>query len=184
MSGDHQVSDLLFRPDQGEGEATQTDMTIIADAEDLGGFSIMQGVVPAKGLLAPHQHDDEDQAIYVISGSLEMEVGGAEGLRFTAPQGSYVLKPCGVSHAFWNTGDADVVYIELNGGPRFAGFVRANAEGTVAATDAGPAEFGMRFYPERILDLMEEHDLTRLASADIDEVRPLLEQLRHGAATT
>lgn len=158
------VQDLLFIPANGDGEKTATDMTIIGDVDMLGGFSIMQGVVPSKSLLAPHTHNDEDQAVYVISGSLEMEVGGEKGLRFTAPAGSYVLKPKGIEHAFWNTGDEDVVYIELNHGPKFAGFVRSRAEGVIRSSMRSEKDFDVKANPRRIPKMLIKNRLRALAS--------------------
>lgn len=161
---DFTVEDLLFIPANGDGEKTATDMTIIGDVDMLGGFSIMQGGVPAHTLLAPHSHADEDQAVYVISGSLEMEVGGENGLRFTAPAGSYVLKPKGIEHAFWNTGDEDVVYIELNNGPKFAGFVRSRAEGVIKSTVRAEKDFDVKANPKRIPKMLLKNKLRGLAS--------------------
>lgn len=161
---DYNVEDLLFIPANGDGEKTATDMTIIGDVDMLGSFSIMQGEVPANTLLSPHTHLEEDQAVYVISGSLEMEVGGADGLRFTAPSGSYVLKPKGVEHAFWNTGDEDVVYIELNSGPKFAGFVRSRAEGVIKSTRRAEKDYDVKLNSKRIPGLLLKNRLKGLAS--------------------
>ena len=72
-----------------------------------------------------------------------MEVGGEDGLRFTAPAGSHVLKPDGIEHASWNLGDEDVEYIELHNGPKFAD-VRTN--------------------PKRIPEPLLKNKLTGLAS--------------------
>ncbi len=161
---DYKVEDLLFIPANGDGEATATDMTIIGDVDMLGGFSIMHGCVPAKSLLAPHTHADEAQAVYVITGSLEMEVGGESGLRFSAPAGSYVLKPKGVEHAFWNLGDEDVEYIEINSGPKFAGFVRSRAEGAIKSTIHAERDFDVKANPKRIPKLLLKNKLKGLAS--------------------
>ncbi len=161
---DYQIQDLLFIPANGDGEKTATDMTIIGDVDMLDGFSIMHGVVPAKSLLAPHTHMDEAQAVYVISGALEMEVGGEEGLRFTAPAGSYVLKPKGVEHAFWNLGDEDVHYIELNNGPKFAGFVRSRADGVIKSQLRAEKDFDVTANPKRIPKLLLKNRLKGLAS--------------------
>ena len=161
---DYRVEDLLFIPANGDGEKTATDMTIIGDVSMLDGFSIMHGVVPARSLLAPHTHMDEAQAVYVISGSLEMEVGGEDGLRFTAPAGSYVLKPKGVEHAFWNLGEEDVEYIEMNNGPKFAGFVRSRAEGVVKSQRRAEKDFDVKANPRRIPKLLLKNRLKGLAS--------------------
>ena len=70
-------------------------------------------------LLAPHTHEHEAQLVYVITGELEFEVGGKDGLRFKAPAGSYVIKPVGIEHAFWNKGAIPARYIELSGKEHF-----------------------------------------------------------------
>jgi len=163
-TSDYKVEDLLFVPANGDGEATATDMTIIADTDTLGGFSIMHGRVPARSLLGPHTHSEENQAIYVISGSLEIEVGGEDGLRFTAPAGSYVLKPAGIEHCFWNLGDEEVEYIELNSGPGFAGFVRSRAEGVIKSSRRSEKDFGVKIDAKRIPKLLIKNRLTGVAS--------------------
>ena len=163
MTLEYTVDDLLMIPTAGQGgEETPTDMTIIADYETLEGFSIMHGVVPAKGLLAPHVHHVENQAIYVIDGSLEMEIGGEDGLRFSAPAGSYVIKPKGISHSFWNLSDTDVNYIELTNGPDFQGMIRDRSNPVKAALHTG--DFGVKTFPPRIPKLLKENRLKRLAS--------------------
>ena len=63
--------------------------------------------------------------MYVISGELEFEVGGADGLRFTVPAGSFVRKPAGIEHCFWNATGTPCEYIELSAGERFQQMVEA-----------------------------------------------------------
>ena len=125
------TEDLLIRPRLGDGEKTATDMTIIARAEALGGdFTIMQGRIGPKRLLPPHTHTYEDQAVYLIEGTLEFEVGGEGGLRFRAEKGDWVLKPRGIQHTFWNPSeDVTVQYIELSGKDGFEKFVDGRAKG-------------------------------------------------------
>jgi len=118
----HELKDLLKLP--FEGEKTASDMVIKARTEDLAGdFSVMEGVIHPNELLAPHTHEHEAQLVYIITGELEFEVGGKDGLRFTAPAGSYVIKPRGVAHAFWNKTEVEARYMELSGKEHFQNFV-------------------------------------------------------------
>ena len=88
--------------EKGTGEVINGSQIKIR-AQQLGGaFSVMQADIAPHQLLAPHTHLHEDQAVFVISGSLEFEVGGEGGTRFTANPGDYVIKPRHVMHCFWN----------------------------------------------------------------------------------
>jgi quercetin dioxygenase-like cupin family protein len=161
------TKDLLIRPSQGEGERTETDMLIIARAKMLGGdFGIMQGTVGPKKLLPPHTHDHEDQAVFVIEGELEFEVGGEGGVRFTAGPGSYVLKPRGVEHCFWNSSETTTVrYIELSGRDGFEKFVDGRKKGIVRWQVEANLKLGMHSNYLRIPVLMARHGLNGLAAA-------------------
>lgn len=151
------IQDLLRLP--GEGEKINA-MTIKGRTDDLSGqFSIMESELPAKTMIAPHSHEHEAQAVFVISGELEFEVGGEGGLRFTAPTGSYVIKPRRVQHCFWNGTNESVRYIELSGDCGFEDFV----DDTV---DANPVEIKrledvhqVFFAVARIPKLLAQHRL-------------------------
>jgi len=163
-------SDLVIGPD--EGEETSTDMVIKARTAQLGGdFSIMHGEVRPNELLAPHTHHNEDQAVYLLNGSLEFEIGGKGGLRFSAGVGDWVLKPRGVSHGFWNTGDETVHYIELSGKDGFERFIDSRAEGIDNLVRTGEQELGMEIHVERIPGLMLKHKLKGLAGANVPTPR-------------
>jgi len=155
-----QTKDLLKKP--GEGERTATDMIIMARARDMGGdFSVMEGVINPGELLAPHTHKFEDQMVYVITSELIFEVGGKDGLQFAAPAGSYVQKPRGIMHAFWNVTDTPARYIELSGRDGFEGFVDSKQQ--AGSTLKAERDWGMTFQLQDILRLMKENNLTGLA---------------------
>tara|TARA_B100001989_G_C24330477_1_gene359720 strand:+ start:21 stop:551 length:531 start_codon:yes stop_codon:yes gene_type:complete len=161
------TEDLLIRPRLGEGEKTATDMTIIARAEALGGdFTIMQGRIGPKRLLPPHTHTYEDQAVYLIEGTLEFEVGGEGGLRFRAEKGDWVLKPRGIQHTFWNPSeDVTVQYIELSGKDGFEKFVDGRAKGVVPWQLEATFKLGLKTAYPRIPVLLKRHGLVGIASA-------------------
>ncbi|MEQ8273536.1 MAG: hypothetical protein RKU31_07740 [Deltaproteobacteria bacterium] len=77
MSTPMTVESLRIRPE--DQESTASDMKIVARNAALGGhYSVMQGAVRPKEILAFHTHHNEDQHMYIISGELHFEVGGAD----------------------------------------------------------------------------------------------------------
>ena len=169
-----ETSDLLKLP--GEGETTATDMIIKARARDMGGdFSVMEGVIEPHSLLAPHTHRFEDQLVFVITGQLSFEVGGEEGLHFTAPAGSYIQKPRGIKHCFWNPNGEPARYIELSGRDGFEGFVDSKQEGDVKSTLNAEHDWGMIFHLEDIPRLMKENHLTGISMTETPDFSSLPE---------
>jgi len=168
---EYSVKDVLKLP--GGGERTHSDMVIKARAEDLAGdFSVMEGKINPNEIIAPHTHDDAAQLVYVITGELEFEVGGEGGLRFAAPAGSYVIKPVGVMHAFWNKKDEVSKYIELSGKSTFENFVDSKENGTIH-TVTHAKDHGMNIHMKDTVRLMAEHNLTGLSSMELPSL-PLL----------
>lgn len=68
-----------------------------------------------------HRHRTEDEAWYVISGTLGLKFGDRE---FEAGPGSGVLLPHGIPHTFWNAGPGNARYLLIYG-PKTAGLVKA-----------------------------------------------------------
>ncbi len=162
----HTVEDLLVLP--GQGKQIGNHIHIAVGTEHTGGvFSAMKVTIVPHQLLAPHTHDTEDQAVYVISGELEFEVGGEEGLRFTVPAGSFVRKPAGVEHSFWNATDAPCEYIELNAGERFQRFVEATEDGPVRAAFGSDKKYGVSINYARVPGMLAKHRLTSVATMNM-----------------
>lgn len=156
---------LLLLP--GEGEKSNH-MLVKIRARDLGGaFSVMEAVIKPYQLLAPHTHTHEDQAVFVISGELEFEVDGEGGTRFTAPAGSYVIKPRGIQHCFWNQTDTPARYIELSGGENFEHFTDDADEDVVKASREAEERYALTFHTERIPKLMADHKLTSVSGLNM-----------------
>jgi quercetin dioxygenase-like cupin family protein len=71
--------------------------------EQTGGqLSIMSMTLEPHRLVPPHVHADEDEYSYVAAGTIGVRVGDEE---FDATPGSYLVKPRGIPHAFWNPTD-------------------------------------------------------------------------------
>lgn len=170
---DYTLESLLKLP--GQGETTSSDMVIKAGVEDLeGDFSVMEGVIHPHELLAPHTHEHEAQLVYIISGELEFEVGGEDGLKFTATAGSYVIKPKGIMHAFWNKTEEPARYIELSGKEYFQNFVKSKAEGDLYAI-AHAKDFGMTTHMTDSVRLMMSNKLTGLSMMEFPKLPKLPE---------
>jgi uncharacterized cupin superfamily protein len=70
--------------------------------------------------IPPHTHAREDECLFVLEGEMKCYVDGKVVL---AQEGSYVIKPRGVPHAFYNTGAQTVRVMEiLTPGSAFEGY--------------------------------------------------------------
>lgn len=85
-----------------------------------GALAIDEWGLPPGDMIPPHTHANEDECSFVLEGELTCYVGGEV---VVAPKGSYVLKPRGVPHAFYNAGSEPVRVVEiLVPGGSFAGY--------------------------------------------------------------
>lgn len=157
----YKAKDLLRLP--GEGEATSSDMVIKASTKNMAGdFSAMKGAIYPNELLVPHTPDSEAQFVYMIAGELEFELGGEDGLRLNATAESYVIKPVGIQHAFWNKGTIPSRYMELSGKEHFENFVHSKSKGDIHAM-IHAKDHGMSTHMKDTVRLMKEHDLSGLS---------------------
>jgi quercetin dioxygenase-like cupin family protein len=92
-------SGMVIRPGEG-ADIPALGMIHKVDGERLTGhLLVMEGVIPPGTLIHPHTHTREDECSFVLDGELQYLVGDAV---CTVGPGSYVPKPRGVRHAFWN----------------------------------------------------------------------------------
>ncbi|ACY13909.1 cupin domain-containing protein [Haliangium ochraceum] len=163
----YSIDDLLIRPGAGETSATHLDIKIRSAA--LGGhFSVMEGTIEPRHLLAPHAHANEDQAVIVLSGELFFEIDRADGLHFQAAAGSYIVKPRGVPHAFWNPSDVPARYVELSTQDGFEGFVDSLGQvGTLRGVAKSRGDYDMSWYFEDVPRLMRDHALRGISSLEL-----------------
>src|SRR5712692_654576 len=79
--------------------------------EDTGGaLAVVEHPIEPGRLVRPHTHTREDEISYVIDGEVGMKVGEEEIL---AKPGTWVLKPRGIPHTFWNPGSTTARIIEI-----------------------------------------------------------------------
>jgi quercetin dioxygenase-like cupin family protein len=113
-------------------------MSALAEGEDTEGrLTVFEILFPPNSGPPLHVHEREDEAFYVLEGSLSVWMGDE---KFEAPAGSFVFQPRGIPHTFRSSGDgARVLALVLPSG--FEGFFRAlsrPAEGMTLPPPAGP----------------------------------------------
>lgn len=152
----------------GEGEVVLRGgfgvVSKVSGVETGGAFSVVEHPLDA-GILGapPHTHANEDETSFVIEGEIGVLIGDEE---FRAGAGSYVLKPRGLPHAFWNPGPEPARILEIISP---AGFERYFGELAGVLSAGGPPDlgkiseiaghYGLTFHMERVPDLLERHGL-------------------------
>jgi quercetin dioxygenase-like cupin family protein len=124
----------------------------------LGGTtSIHEGLLAPGELIPPHTHANEDQCIYVVSGTVHLEIGGEF---IQAPAGTYVVKPRGVPHGFWNPGSAPALVLEITSPGGFDPYYHEMAAVTSPAQAlAVQAKYGITFRGDLAAQLISRHQL-------------------------
>jgi quercetin dioxygenase-like cupin family protein len=128
---------------------------------DTGGLlAVVEHPIEPGRLVPPHVHQHEHELSYVLHGTIGARVGDAV---VDAPAGSYVLKPKGIPHTFWNATGEVARLIEMIFPAGFDGFFEAVAAGEpddVAARRPRLAEeYGLGYVPEWIEELKTSYGL-------------------------
>jgi mannose-6-phosphate isomerase-like protein (cupin superfamily) len=85
-------------------------------------FSVVHHQLPPRKLAAPlHRHHREDEHSYVLTGTLGALLGDDV---VTAEPGTWVFKPRGQWHTFWNAGDTPCEIIEVISPAGFENYFR------------------------------------------------------------
>jgi mannose-6-phosphate isomerase-like protein (cupin superfamily) len=92
-------------------------------------------IAPRSLAAALHFHHDEDEYSYVLEGRLGALLGDEV---VEAGPGSWVLKPRGEWHTFWNAGDTPCRIVEVISPAGFENYFREVAELFAAAGDGLP----------------------------------------------
>lgn len=169
MSGS-QPGVLVVGP--GEGKKVDlgglgVDFKTWGEATDMR-LSIVEHPMQPRRLVPPHVHADEDELSYVLEGTFGVRIGDFEG---EAGPGSYIYKPKGVLHTFWNPTDSPARMIELIFPAGFEHFFETLAE--INAQPGDPAErqrrreelgerYHLGFDPAWVEDLKARHGLKLL----------------------
>jgi quercetin dioxygenase-like cupin family protein len=137
--------------------------------EDTGGaLSIVEHPMAPRRLVPPHAHRAEDELSYVLEGTFGVRIGD---LVAEAGPGSYVYKPKGVLHTFWNPTDRPARLIEIIVPAGFERFFAALGDLDPSAgtpedrqhqREALGEDYGLSFSPEWVAELKARYGLKLL----------------------
>ena len=135
-----------------EGKAVWIDGTGVVFklfGSDTGGaFSIVEHPLRPRTLVPPHLHADTDEFSIVVKGKVGARIGDQV---VVGGPGSYILKPRGVPHTFWNPGRTMARVVEIISPPGFENFFD---EGSKLFQTAQPPDF------EKVKDLASKYHTT------------------------
>ncbi len=136
----------------------------LSGEETGGAFAIVEHPIQPGTLGAPpHTHTHEDEISLVLEGEVGVQIGDEV---FQATPGTYVMKPRGVPHNFWNAGPAPARIQEIITPAGFERYFREVAE--VLAPDGPPdigrlmeiaARYGLTLHMERLEEVMRAHNV-------------------------
>jgi mannose-6-phosphate isomerase-like protein (cupin superfamily) len=135
-----------------------------------GRLSIVEHPMAPGRLVPSHVHHAEDELSYVLEGTFGVRIGDAEG---TAGPGTYIYKPRGVPHTFWNPGPAPARLVEIISPAGFERFFTELAElvrrssdlaAFVTARAALGERYGLGFLPDWDAELTARHQLKLLGA--------------------
>ncbi|HEX8860264.1 MAG TPA: cupin domain-containing protein [Actinomycetes bacterium] len=126
-------------------------------------FAICEASLEPGRLIPGHLHDTEDEFSYVIDGRIGVLIGDQE---LTADAGSWVSKPRGIPHTFWNPGPDHARTIEIITPAGFENFFRelsgifsADGPPDVKRLTATAANYHHHFRSDLEQPLADKHNL-------------------------
>jgi len=131
----------------------------IDSSDSNGRFSVVHHPIAPRGLVAPlHRHHNEDEFSYVLTGKLGALLGDDV---VTAGPGTWVFKPRGQWHTFWNAGDTPCEIIEIISPGGFEDFFREITAtwGDMERTAAVAAKYRLDMKFESVPELCERFGL-------------------------
>ena len=82
----------------------------VSGVDTRGAFAVVEHPIEPERLVLPHVHLSEDEYSYVLEGTIGARVGDQE---VSAGPGSYLFKPRGLMHTFWNAGPGPARLLEV-----------------------------------------------------------------------
>jgi quercetin dioxygenase-like cupin family protein len=134
----------------------------VSGANTGGAFAIVEHPIDAGRFVLPHVHRHEDEYSYVLEGTIGARVGDQE---IVAGPGSYVIKPRGLMHTFWNAGPGPARLLEVIAPSGFETYFIELAE----AKDPGrrqelAAKYGVTYSSDWVAELTSRYNLKLLGS--------------------
>jgi quercetin dioxygenase-like cupin family protein len=117
----------LFAPEHAEsGSVAGVEVMFRLSGQATGGaYSVLEFRLDPGRLIPPHAHRREHEVSYVLEGEIGLRIGDQE---LSAKQGSLVVKPPQVTHAWWNTARTPARVLELISPAGFEHYFRELAQ--------------------------------------------------------
>ena len=132
--------------------------------------SFWEHLVPPKKMgPPPHVHKDLDEIMRVLEGTATVLIGDKV---FEVPAGSWLIRPHGIKHTYWNAGDTTLKFIDVFPNQNFEvfleefitlmqGFAEKNipafSPAAVKQLDALQTEWGITMYYDQMKPLMDKY---------------------------
>ena len=88
-------------------------------------LAVVEHPIDPRRLVPPHTHADVDEYSYVLEGEIGARIGDRV---ISASRGTYVLKPRGIMHTFWNATDRPARILEILSPAKFERFFEEMGE--------------------------------------------------------
>ena len=124
-----------------------------------GAFAVVEHPIEPGRLVPPHVHLREDEYSYVLEGTIGARVGDKEVM---VGPGSYVIKPRGVMHTFWNAGPGPARVLEVIAPAGFEKYFVELAEAKEPNPQALAAKYGVTYSDDWVADLTSRYNLKLL----------------------
>ena len=121
-----EITQLTVEPGENRGKSFDVGgfgvLFKIFGSETGGALAVVEHSVSPRRLVPPHTHSDVDEYSYVIEGEIGARIGDHV---VSAGPGTYVLKPRGIMHTFWNATDKPARILEILSPAKFEKFFEA-----------------------------------------------------------
>lgn len=148
--------------------------TLIYSTQTNKQFSCVEAVLAPKKIAgSPHKHESLDELMYVLEGTASVLMGN-EVTEVTA--GSWHLRPRGIVHVIWNSGNENLRLIDMYFNQNFEDYLEELYHKIIPEviqknlTFEDPEiakrlieldkKFGLTYYPERQQELIEKYGLS------------------------
>ena len=148
--------------------------TLIRSAQTNTQFSCVEAVLAPKKIAgSPHKHENLDELMYVLEGTASVLIGDEVA---EVAAGSWHLRPRGIVHVIWNSGDENLRFIDMYFNQNFEDYLEElydkiipeviqhkisfedpEIAKRIAALDK---KFGLTYYPEMSQLLIEKYGLS------------------------
>lgn len=134
----------------------------VSGADTGGAFAIVEHPIEPGRLVFPHTHLHDDEYSYVLEGTIGARVGEHE---LVAGPGSYVIKPRGLMHTFWNAGPGPARLLEVISPAGFeAYFIELAEAGDPGRRQQLAAKYGVTYSSDWIAELSSKYNLKLLGT--------------------